>query len=92
MLPARWLLALSSALAGPPAPPITVFSGHLDHAPAGDTVRLFVGEKRVKIPLSLSGDFRFEFDDLAATTPVHFSFSLRLGGRPGSQVAANASY
>jgi thiol-disulfide isomerase/thioredoxin len=89
MLSSLWLLALSSALAGPPKPPRTVFSGHLDHAPAGDTVRLFVGEKRVKAPLSPTGDFRFEFDDLVATTPVNFSYakqSTRLYLMPGDQL------
>jgi thiol-disulfide isomerase/thioredoxin len=89
MLSSLWLLALSSALAGPPKPPRTVFSGHLDHAPAGDTVRLFVGEKRVKAPLSPTGDFKFEFDDLAVTTPVHFTYAgqnTRLYLMPGDQL------
>jgi peroxiredoxin len=91
MLPSLWLLALSSALAGPPKSPRTVFSGHLANAPAGDTVRLFVGEKRVKAPLSPSGDFRFEFDDLQGTTPtpVHFTYaqqSTRLYLLPGDQL------
>jgi thiol-disulfide isomerase/thioredoxin len=89
MLPSLWLLALSSALAGPPKPPRTVFSGHLDHAPAGDTVRLFVGEKRVKAPLSPTGDFKFEFDDLQTTTPVNFSYakqSTRLYLMPGDKL------
>jgi len=89
MLPTLWLLALSSALGGSPTPPRTVFSGHLNNAPAGDTVRLFVGEKQVKAPLSPNGDFRFEFDDLAATAPVHFTYarqSTRLYLMPGDQV------
>jgi len=89
MLPSLWLLALSSALVGPPTPPRTVFSGHLANAPAGDTVRLFVGQKEAKTPLSPSGDFRFEFDNLAATTPVHFTYarqSTRLYLLPGDQL------
>ena len=83
-------LALSaslSLLAGPP--PVTRFSGHLAHAPAGDTVRLFVGEQRVKAPLDPSGDFQFEFKDLQATTPVHFTYagqSTRLYLTPGDQL------
>jgi peroxiredoxin len=85
-------LTLSAALhllAGPPAPPVTRFSGHVAHAPAGDTVRLFVGERRVKAPLSPSGDFQFEFKDLTATTPVHFEFAkqhTRLYLMPGDQL------
>ncbi len=31
MLPSLWLLALSAALVGPPKPPRTVVSGHLNH-------------------------------------------------------------
>lgn len=89
MLPSLWLLALSTALAGPPKPSVTVFSGHLDHAPAGDSVRLFVGQKKAKTPLSPSGDFRFEFADIAAMTPVHFTYAgqhTRLYLLPGDQV------
>jgi len=85
-------LALSAVLpllAALPTPPVTRFSGHLAHAPAGDTVRLFVGERRVKAPLSPSGDFQFEFKDLAATTPVHFEYAkqhTRLYLMPGDQL------
>jgi thiol-disulfide isomerase/thioredoxin len=89
MLPLLATLALHIALPSPAAPPITRFSGHLDHAPAGDTVRLFVGERRVKAALSPSGDFQFEFKDLLATTPVHFTYagqSTRLYLMPGDQL------
>ncbi|MGI4762413.1 MAG: TlpA family protein disulfide reductase [Janthinobacterium lividum] len=85
------ILSLSAAhlLAGSPAPPVTRFSGHLAHAPAGDTVRLFVGQQRAKAALSPSGDFQFEFKDLQATTPVHFTYagqSTRLYLMPGDQL------
>jgi len=85
------ILSLSAAhlLAGPPAPPVTRFSGHLNHAPAGDTVRLFVGQREAKAALSPSGDFQFEFKDLQATTPVHFTYarqSTRLYLMPGDQL------
>jgi len=88
LLPLTLSVALH-LLAGPPAPPVTRFSGHLAHAPAGDTVRLFVGERRVKAPLSPSGDFQFEFKDLSATTPVHFEYAkqhTRLYLLPGDQL------
>jgi peroxiredoxin len=55
----------------------------------GDTVRLFVGERRVKAPLSPSGDFQFEFKDLSAATPVHFEYAkqhTRLYFAPGDQL------
>jgi len=90
LLPA---LALSTALrllAGPPtAPPVTRFGGHLDHAPAGDSVELWVGPRRVTSTLSPGGDFQFEFKDLRTTTPVHFSYarqSTRLYLLPGDQL------
>jgi peroxiredoxin len=93
MLPFLSTLALGAALhlqaAPAPGPPITRFGGHLEHAPAGDTVRLFVGERQVKAPLSPSGDFQFEFNDLQATTPVHFTYagqSTRLYLMPGDQL------
>jgi hypothetical protein len=93
MLPFLFTLALGAALhlqaAPAPGPPITRFGGHLEHAPAGDTVRLFVGERQVKAPLSPSGDFQFEFNDLQATTPVHFTYAgqnTRLYLMPGDQL------
>lgn len=52
-------------------------------------MRLFVGERRVKTPLSPGGDFRFGFNDPQATTPVHFSYagqSTRLYLLPGDQL------
>jgi hypothetical protein len=91
MLPLLPALTLGTALhlLAAPGPPITRFGGHLSHAPAGDTVRLFVGERRVKTPLSPGGDFQFEFNDLQATTPVHFTYagqSTRLYLLPGDQL------
>ena len=89
-LPALTLGASLHLVAAPaPGPPVTRFSGHLEHAPAGDTVRLFVGERRMKAPLSASGDFQFKFKDLQATTPVHFTYagqSTRLYLMPGDQL------
>jgi len=95
MLPSLWLLALSSALAGPPQPPRTVFSGHLDHAPAGDSVRLFMDKGEVKAPLSASGDFRFEFNDLKQNTPTRFSYSgqrTELYLMPGDQLVMHLDF
>jgi len=89
MLPLLATLVLHTALPSSVAPPVTRVSGHLDHAPAGDTVRLFVGERRAKAALSPSGDFQFEFKDLVATTPVHFTYagqSTRLYLMPGDQL------
>ncbi len=91
MLPLLSALLLGPALhlLAAPGPPVTRFGGHLDHAPAGDTVRLWVGERRVKAALSPGGDFQFEFNDLQATTPVHFTYagqSTRLYLLPGDQL------
>lgn len=90
LLPTLVLSTALRLLASPPAaPPVTRFGGHLAHAPAGDTVRLWVGERQVKTPLSPEGDFQFEFTDLRATTPVHFTFarqSTRLYLMPGDQL------
>jgi peroxiredoxin len=94
MLPSLPLLALGTVLrllgsSPAPTPPITRFSGHLDHAPAGDTVRLWVGQKQAKAPLNASGDFKFEFKDLSAAMPVHFTYagqSTRLYLLPGDQL------
>lgn len=65
-----WLPLLAVLRA--PAPPVTTLSGHLDHAPAGDTVQLDVGTRHLKAPLDPRGDFYFELKDLAAPAPVHF--------------------
>lgn len=96
LLPALALGTTLRLLAGPPtAPPVTRFGGHLDHAPASDTVELWVGPQRVKAPLSPSGDFQFEFKDLRATTPVHFSCarqSTRLYLMPGDQLRLNLDF
>ena len=77
MLPSLWLLPLAALLASPgpkprPAPPVTTFSGHLAHAPAGDTVRLQFGGHWYKRALSADGDFRLELPQLAAPTPAWF--------------------
>lgn len=95
MLPSLWLLALGTALAGPPKPSATVFSGHLDHAPAGDTVRLFMEAGEVKAPLSASGDFRFEFKNLNQNTPTRFSYAgqrTELYLTPGDQLAMHLDF
>jgi peroxiredoxin len=95
MLPSLWILALGSALAGPPKPSVTVFSGHLDHAPAGDSVRLFMDAGEVKAPLSASGDFRFEFKDLKQNTPTRFSYARQrteLYLMPGDQLVMHLDF
>ncbi|GAB3589472.1 TlpA family protein disulfide reductase [Hymenobacter daeguensis] len=76
-------LALSTALrllpAAVPAPPTTaVLSGHLDHAPAGDSVRLeyhgHIYHQRVRALLSPTGDFKMTVPDLLGGTPIAFSY------------------
>jgi thiol-disulfide isomerase/thioredoxin len=88
-------LALGAALRLlPAAPPTTAtLSGHLDHAPAGDSIRLeYSGHsfhQRVRTVLSPAGDFKLTVPDLKAGMPVSFSYggqhtSLYL--RPGDDV------
>jgi hypothetical protein len=91
-LPALLLSAALRLLA--PAPPTAAtLSGHLDHAPAGDTVRLAYGPhqggQRLRAVLSPAGDFRVTVPDLKTGTPVDFYYvrqhaSLYL--RPGDDV------
>jgi peroxiredoxin len=95
MLCSLWLLALGSVLAGPTPPSRTVLSGHLDHAPAGDSVQLLVGEKRVKTPLGPNGDFRFELKDLKQNTPMSFSYAgqrTELYLLPGDQLVMHLDF
>lgn len=74
------LLSLFLFMAGPapgaaPAPPATVLSGHLAHAPAHDTVRLQVGPHRYKAALSATGDFRLTLKGLVEATPADFTYA-----------------
>jgi peroxiredoxin len=95
MLCSLWLFALGSVLAGSPQSPRTVLSGHLDHAPAGDSVQLLVGEKRMKTPLGPNGDFRFEVKDLKQNTPMGFSYAgqrTELYLIPGDQLVMHLDF
>jgi len=55
------LLGLGYPGATQPLPSLattTALSGHLDHAPGGDTLRLRIGTQLLKTPLSPTGDFK----------------------------------
>jgi len=75
-------------------PPVAaVLSGHLDHAPAGDSVRLYYGRHyqsdRVKTLLSPAGDFKLVLNDLKAGTPITFKYAgqqTRLYLSPGDDL------
>lgn len=73
--------AIALRLLGAPAAtlPPAVISGHLDHAPAGDSVRLYYGghyqSGGVKTPLSPTGDFKLVLNDLKAGTPITFKYA-----------------
>lgn len=76
-------------LARPVAPPVAHLSGHLSHAPAGNTVRPKTNEKQLKTLLSSTGDFQFELQDLAAPLPVSFEYGkqrTKLYLTPGDQL------
>lgn len=72
-------LALAAALRLPVPPAPARLSGHLDHAPAGDTVRLnygrHFGPQSVKTVLDPAGNFSITLKDLKAGTPVQFSYA-----------------
>ena len=76
MLLAFPVLALAAATLLP-AP--ATLSGHLAHAPAGDSVRLeygqHLGRQGVRAALSPTGDFRLRVPDLAGGTPVTFTYA-----------------
>jgi peroxiredoxin len=70
----RWsgLGLLALAAFAPPAP-VTTLSGHLDHAPAADSVRLEYGPHRAATVLSPTGNFQLTLPGL--TQPVQATFS-----------------
>ncbi len=90
MLLALWLSAAPVVATPPtPAPPTTVLSGHLNHAPAGDTVRVSVGQQRYKTALSPSGDFKLTIKGLSAPAPADLSYARQhtaLYLAPGDQL------
>ncbi|MBF9221048.1 TlpA family protein disulfide reductase [Hymenobacter ruricola] len=65
--------------AAPTPPTAAVLSGHLDHAPAGDSVRLeyhkHLYHQRVRAVLSPAGDFRMTVPDLKGITGITFSYA-----------------
>ena len=76
-LPALALGAVLRLL--PTAPPTTAtLSGHLAHAPAGDSVRLeysgHLYHQRVRTVLSPTGNFKLTVPDLKAATPITFTY------------------
>ncbi len=95
MLASLWLFALGSVLSGPTPPPRTVLSGHLAHAPAGDSAQLLVGQKQLKTPLGADGNFRFEVKDLKQNTPMTFSYAgqrTELYLMPGDQLVMRLDF
>lgn len=75
MLLSAWLLAASLVSLVPPAPLALVLSGHLAHAPAGDSVRVEAGGHRYATALSATGSFRLTIKDLAEAAPADFRYA-----------------
>ncbi|MDQ2795024.1 MAG: TlpA family protein disulfide reductase [Bacteroidota bacterium] len=94
------LLSAALQLLNAPAPPApAVLTGHLDHAPAGDSVRLNYGkhwqQQTVKAALSPAGDFAVTLRDLTAGTPIMFSYARQrtsLYLSPGDQVRVTLDF
>ena len=72
-------LALAATLHQPAPPAPARLHGHLDHAPAHDTVRLNYGRHfgpgTVKTVLDPAGNFSIALKDLTAGTPVQFAYA-----------------
>ena len=51
-------------------PKPVIISGHFEHAPLGDTVRIEYGQYKARIPLSLNGDFKIELQNVITSTPA----------------------
>ena len=73
------VLALAAVLFQPAPPVPAKLHGHLDHAPAGDTVRLSYGRHQgaqaAKVVLDPAGNFTISLKDLTAATPVDFNYA-----------------
>ena len=83
------LRLIAAPTLAPSAPPVpAVVSGHLDHAPAGDSVRLeyagHYGRKATKAKLGPDGNFSVVLKDLKGGTPTTFSYA---GQRTGLYVS-----
>ncbi|TGE13968.1 TlpA family protein disulfide reductase [Hymenobacter elongatus] len=52
-----------------------VISGHLAHAPAGDSIRLEFGQFKVKVPITATGNFRVKLPRVAAATPASLYYA-----------------
>ena len=63
-----------------PLPATVTLRGHLDHAPAGDSIRLeyrghYGRQLAIKAPLSAAGDFAVVLTDLKSAAPVLFTYA-----------------
>ena len=74
LLAAPTCLTTARALPNQHPPTATVLIGHLDHAPAGDTVRLWVGQQQVKTPLGPTGDFQLVVAELRSASAASLSY------------------
>lgn len=73
----------------------TVLSGHLDHAPGGDTLRLRIGPQLLKTPLSPAGDFKLVVPGLSQARHGSVSYARQQTmpvPDPGRPVAPDAGF
>ena len=94
------LLALAAALHQPAPSVPTRLHGHLDHAPAGDTVRLeYAGHyghrQAAKTVLGPTGDFALTLPDVARPVTAQFSYAgqrTNLYLRPGDDLGLTLDF
>jgi peroxiredoxin len=78
----------------PVAPP-TVLSGQFTHAPAGDTLRVFYGQRVAKTVLRPDGSFRLVVPALQASTYGRFSYAKQQSSlflSPGDQLRISLDF
>ena len=70
-----FFLSLALGLvAQPPAPPLTTLRGHIQNAPATDSIRLIIGFQDTLIAVNKRGDFSCKLTGLQQPTPTKFEY------------------
>lgn len=57
------------------SPVVTIVEGHLDHAPAGDTIRLYCGHQQTKAVVGPGGDFKLIVNGLSEASFASLAYA-----------------